>query len=172
MLNICDNDKYTITSTKTIILPLSLDVDLKQVSIDGSTLLLKSKFHVTLLPIQQLIERYAINIPNFETSVSEDFCQYVKENPIDLVSFSNEYRVVSQNNLKTLVVMCEVTNYDGLFALINKKYDLNMEVPRTHVTIYSSEADKGIYLINSDDIRQITKIVDIPNLFITPKVLE
>lgn len=168
MPSICDNDKYNITSTQTIILPLSLGVDPKSVSVDGSTLLLKSKFHVTLLPIQQLIERYAINIPNFETSVVEDFCQYVKENPIELVSFSNEYRVVSQNNLKTLVVMCEVTNYDGLFALINKRYNLNMEVPRTHVTIYSSEPDKGIYLINSDDIQQITKIVDIPHLSITP----
>lgn len=168
MANICDNEKYTITNTKTIILSLSLDVDPKQVSIEGSALLLKSKFHVTLLPIQQLIERYAINIPNFETSAVEDFCQYVKENPIKFLSFSNEYRLVSQNNLKTLVVMCEVTNYDGLFALINKKYSLAMEVPRTHVTIYSSEPDKGTYLINSKDIQQITKIVDVPNLYITP----
>lgn len=171
MQNICDSDKYIITSTKTIILPLLLDIDPKQVNIEGSPLLLKSKFHVTILPIQQLIERYAINISNFETSVAEDFCQYVKENPIELVSFSNEYRVVSQNNLKTLVVMCEVTNYDGLFVFINKKYNLNMEVPRTHVTIYSSEPDKGIYLINLDDVQQITKIVDIPNLSITPVAL-
>ena len=168
MSNICDNNKYTITSTKTIILPLSLDVDPKQVNIEGSALLLKSKFHVTLLPTQQLIERYSINIPNFETSVVEDFCQYVSQNPIDLVSFSNEYRLVAQNNLKTLVVMCEVSNYEGLFALINKKYNLTMELPRTHVTIYSSEPDKGTYLINSEDILQITKVVDVPQLSITP----
>ncbi len=168
---ICNTNKYTTSATQTISLPLSLDVLPNQVSIENTDLLLKSKFHISLVPIQKIVEKYKINILDFDKSVLEDFCEYVNKNPVEFTGFLSEFRFVQQKELRTLVVMCEVANLDGFYNLINKKYNLAIETPRAHVTIYTSEPDQGIFLINSDDIEQMTKIVDVSSLSINPKAL-
>ncbi len=58
--------------------------------------------------------------------------------------------------------MCEVSNLNKFFDLMNKKYGLNIKYPSPHATLYNVLKGKsGIYLMDSDDIKNFT--VPIPN---------
>lgn len=156
---ICENNKYTISATNTIVLPVLLENLPNQIIIDGDKLLLKSSFHVSLVCINEIIRKHNISILDFKDSVVKDFCNFVGENDINLLSYSNDFKFAEENDLKTVVVMCKVSNLDKFFEIINKKYGLEIEYPPTHVTLYALTI--GIFLTDVSDIKNLTK--PIPN---------
>lgn len=70
---ICEENKY-IFQHRTIGLPVSFLNLPKTIQIEGYTLLLKSSFHISLVCIGKIIEKYNISTPEFENSVIKDFC--------------------------------------------------------------------------------------------------
>lgn len=167
--NICEGRKYQLGGPKedTIGLPVSVVNLPEKIDVEGCTLLLKSSFHVSLVCIGKIIEKYNVSIPNFINKVVDDFCEFTKENNIDFISYSGESRFVAQNERRSVVVMCDVSNLDKFFKFINQKYGLNVEYPPTHVTIYTLQPDKGIFLTDSEDIKQLTKSITISGLVLT-----
>ena len=61
-----------------------------------------------------------------------------------------------------MIVTCEVSNINKFFDLINKKYGLNIKYPPAHVTLYTLKDSLGIYLIDSDDIKNLTVSIENP----------
>ena len=91
-----------------------------------------------------------------------DFSEFIKTNSVELIRYNNEFKFVEENDLKSVVATCEVLNINKFYDLINSKYALNLEYPPTHVTLYTLENGIGIYLINSADIKSLTKPIDNP----------
>ena len=150
-------------SHQTIQLPISLENLPEEIKVKGDTFYFPSSFHVSLVYIGKIIEKYSISIPNFENKIIEDFCNFVKKDKVELVTYTNEYKFAFRNNLKTVVVMCEVSNINKFFDLINKKYRLNIRYPVTHVTLYNTLKGKpGIYLMDSEDIENFTVPIENP----------
>jgi|SRR3989344_2802800 len=150
-------------SHQTIQLPISLENLPEEIKVKGDTFYFPSSFHVSLVYIGKIIEKYSISIPNFENKIIEDFCNFVKTDKVELVTYTNEYKFAFRNNLKTVVVMCEVSNINKFFDLINKKYRLNIRYPVTHVTLYNTLKGKpGIYLMDSEDIENFTVPIENP----------
>ena len=157
---ICDN-KNTISATNTIGLPVSLENLPNEVVIDGNKLLLKSSFHISLVCINEIIRKHNILISDFKDAVIKDFCDFVEANDINLLNYFEEFKFAVENDLKTVIVMCKVSNLDKFFEIINKKYGLKIEYPPTHVTLYTLEGKLGIFLTEPNDIKNLTK--PIPN---------
>ncbi|MEK7128440.1 MAG: hypothetical protein AAB933_02675 [Patescibacteria group bacterium] len=158
---ICSN-KYTISATNTIGLPVSL-VDLPvEITVYGIKLFLKSSFHVSLVCINEIIRKYNVSIQDFKDSVIKDFCDFVKENDIKLLKYHNDFRFVEENDLKTIIIACKVSNLEKFFRIINKKYNLEIEYPPTHITLYILKDKLGIFLTTEDDIKNLTKPIDNP----------
>lgn len=162
---ICNGNKY-ILNNKTIALPMFLGGLPKELQLEGINLTLKSEFHITLVAVGKIVERYDVTIPNFQEKVCSDFCDYTSIRPIEFIQFRGEYRFVVEDRLRTLVVMCDVSNLAEFFDQINKKYNLHLENPPTHITLYVLPPGSGIYLSNSEDIAVKTKVVEVPNLSI------
>ncbi len=160
---ISDSTKYRF-GNQVISLPIFLNELPKDILIEETNLFLRSSFHVTLVAIGEIIRKHAVTIPDFELNLIQDFCDYVKKNPIEFIGFKNEYRFVSENERRSIVAMCNISNLEGFFNLLNTKYNLNIEVPPTHVTIYTLQPNKGIFLTDSSDIQKLTKIVTVPGL--------
>ena len=158
---ICGGNKYTISATNTIGLPVLLKNLPSEIIINGNKLLLKSFFHVSLVCINEIIKKYEVLIPDFIDLVSKDFCNFVEKNPVDLLHYLKDFRFTEKKDLKTIIVMCKMSNLDEFFRIINKKYGLEVEYPPTHVTLYTLEGKLGIFLTDSDDIKNFTK--PIPN---------
>ncbi|MES2315464.1 MAG: hypothetical protein V4486_01880 [Patescibacteria group bacterium] len=162
--NICEGIKYTISATNTIALPISLENLPKEIIVNGKKLLLKPSFHVSLVCINEIINKHNITILNFVDSVVQDFCDFVSKNDIKLLSYLNEFKLVTDNNDRdwhTVVVLCKVSNLDKFFDIVNSKYKLEIEYPPTHITLYVTEAKPGIFLTDAKDVKYLTK--PIPN---------
>ncbi len=92
------------------------------------------------------------------------FKEYVAVTPISVVKYINEFRFVEKDDRKTIVVMCKVNHLEEFITSMNTKYSLNIEVPPTHVTLYTLNSGPGIFLTDQSDIINLTKQVTIPVL--------
>ena len=161
---ICGGEKYELGGPK--LDSIGLAVALKglppTIEIEGYTLQVRTTFHVTLVAMGKIIERHQTSDPDFLKKVSADFCQFVQENPIDLVYYRDEFRFMAQNEKRSVVIMCDVSNLDKFFELLNKKYNLKLEYPPTHVTLYTLQPNTGIFMVDSSDKDQLSKIIPAP----------
>src|SRR3989344_2773066 len=150
---ICGN-KYWL-SNQTIGLAVSFKNLPEEIKVQGETFFFPTPFHVSLVYIGKIIQKYDISIPNFENKIVNDFCDFTKANNIEITSLSDEYRLVSRDGInKTVVIMCEVSNLNKFFDFLNKKYSLNVKYLPTHITLYNTIKGKsGIYLLDSDDLK-------------------
>ncbi|ETB63677.1 TPA: hypothetical protein DIC38_03225 [Candidatus Nomurabacteria bacterium] len=162
---ICGGDNYTFNDkSMTISMPISVPRFPEKIIFNDYDLSLKMTFHVTLVPIGELIKKHKIEIPNFNDLILEDFCSFVNSNKIELIKYRNEFRFVEENDLRSVVIMCDVTNLDIFFKLINEKYNLNLETSPTHVTLYILPDKGGIFILDSEDLKNKTELIEIPEL--------
>ena len=162
---ICDEEKY-IFKKRTIALPVSLENLPQKVKIDGYELLLKSSFHISLVCIGKIIEKHNVSIPDFENLIIKDFCEFIENHDVSLVGYRDEFRIATQNERKSVVMMADISNLNDFFDLINQKYNLDIEVHPTHVTLYTLQPDIGIFITDSDDLKQLTRKIKNPIKFV------
>ncbi len=156
---ICNN-KYEFQNNS-IGLPVEIQNLPGQLLIEGNTLVAKNSFHVSLVCIEQIMEKYNVSIFDFEDKVISDFCEFEKNNDVKIIKYK-DFKFVSKNDKKSVVVMCEVSNLYKFFKIINEKYKLDIEYPPTHVTLYTLEGKPGIFLTDASDIKNLTKPISNP----------
>ena len=149
---------------KSIAIPLLIPNLPRKVSLDNSIFVLKSEFHATVLPIIKIKEKNKIFDTKFDDFIIDYFCRYVENRPIEFIKYTGEFRIASKRDKKTIIAMCELSNLPDLYKMINEKYNLKLEVPPAHVTMYTLYNKLGIFIIDSDDINKMTKSVKIPEL--------
>ena len=116
------------------------------------------------MAIGKIIEKNQIEIPDFIEKIVNDFCEFLQGNSIDLLNFKDVFRFVSENERRAVIVMCNISNLDKFFEKINNKYNLELECPPTHATLYTLKLDEGIFLTDANDIEDLTKIITNPEL--------
>lgn len=146
----------------TIALPVSINDLPQEVEVKGKTLHLKDSFHVSLVCAGEILKKHEVDMDNFVKKVEKDFCNFIQDNPVELTGYEDEYRFVEEGDNYTLIVMCSVSNLDKFFDLLNQTHDLNLEYPPTHVTLYSLIPNTGIFVSDSSDIDEKTKVVQNP----------
>ena len=163
---ICGGEKYKLGGVNNDVIGMSVSFDLpEEIKIQETKLYPPAPFHVSLVYVRKIIENYNISIPDFSSKIAEDFCDFVKSNPIEIIRYKNdEYKFVSRDGTKkTVIIMCELSNINKFFDLINKKYGLNIKYPAPHVTLYNTLKGKpGIYLMDQDDIKNFTVPIENP----------
>ena len=162
---ICGGNKFVVggPGLETIALPISVSGLSATIKVEGCELALRPDFHVSLVCIGKIMEKHSVTLPNFRERVIEDFCGYVQYNDINLLKYNDEFRFASKDEKRSVVVMCDISNLQGFFNLINKKYSLRIEYPPTHVTLYTLQTDRpGIPLTDGEDLKKLTKIIPPP----------
>ena len=129
--------------------------------------MLKTTFHVSLVCIGKIIEKYKINRPDFINELVGDFCDFTKTKSIDFIGFRNQFRFAAQNERRSVIVMCDVSNLEEFYEVINKKYALDIGLQPTHITLYTLQPNGGIYLIDNEDIKNLTKAISLPGIYDT-----
>jgi len=157
---ICENKFEFNIPNKTICLPVKLENLPSEIIIQNTTLILQTSFHVSLACIGESIRKYNIFIQDFENKILDDFCEFSKTNEIKVLKY-NDFKFIERDDLKTIVVMCDISNLNKFFDLMNQKYNLKIEYPPTHITLYILPSKHGIFLTDANDIKNLTK--PIPN---------
>lgn len=160
---ICDG-RYRLGGSKedTIGLPVYLPELPVKIKIEGCELFLKSEFHVSLICIGKIMEKNNLSIPDFINKVIADFCEFTKHTSIDLARLCDEFRFVAENERRTIIAMCDISNLSKFFDFINQKYGLKLEYPPTHVTLYALQPNVGIFLTDTNDLNRLTKKIKVP----------
>ncbi len=160
---ICGRQEHTISSpSNTIALSVPIPDLPKSIEIEGNKLLFKSSFHVSLVAINEIIRKHKVSDPGFRDSVLKDFCEFNNEKPVKFVKYINNFSYCERDDLKSLIQMCEISNLREFFEILNQKYGLSLEYPPTHVTLYSADGERGIFVTDTDDVKNLTKTVSNP----------
>lgn len=161
---ICAGEKYEVGGPKldTIGLPVVPQGLPPTLEVEGYMLTLKTKFHVSLIAIGQIIKKKSIEDLEFQNNVIADFCQFVQTNPVDLLRYRDEYRFMQEEEKRSVVVMCDISNLDKFFDHLNTVYNLKLEYPPTHATLYTLQPNVGIFMTDSDDMQRLTKVIPSP----------
>lgn len=164
---ICNSQKYQIDSPKNNSIGLIVELDNlpDNIEVEGYKLQRKSHFHVSLISLGKIIEKYKIIRPDFINEVVNYFCEFVKNNSIDFIRFRDEFRFVAHNERRSVIVMCEVSNLNEFYEIINKKYGFDIAMQPTHITIYTLQPDMGIFLVDDESINNLTKIIALPDIY-------
>ncbi len=158
----CGGKQYR-NKNDTIVLPIEIKGLLSEIIIDGKTFFVKrsDSLHISLVCIGEIISKHGIVVQNFKQKVLKDFCEFVKENDIKFLKCRDEFRHVKRDEMESIIVMCDVSNLDKFFKIINAKYNLNIQTQTTHITLYTMQ-ELGIFVTDSQDIANMTKLIDVP----------
>jgi hypothetical protein len=146
----------------TISIPVLLENLPDKITFEGNTFLINSFLHISLVCIGEITKKHNILIPDFENKVINDFCEFSQNNDVSVIKYTDDFKFVARDDLRSIIVMCKVTNLDKFFDLINKKYGLKIEYPPTHVTLYTLPLKFGIFLTDSSDIKNLTTPIENP----------
>jgi len=151
---ICNSQKYKF-SKKYLYIPLRLDQDLpSSVTVEGSKLVLKDEFHVSLLCTKGLSSEV-------EEKILDVFCKLTETNDISFASFTGQYLFAERNsdNRKSLIAMCYLNGLKEIFTLIKQELDIHFDYESKHLTLYTLRKNEGIGINSKKDIEKMTKDV-------------
>ena len=160
---ICDGS-YLLGSGVTIMLPVEIPDLPESVECEGVHMVKRTEFHVSLVCMGEILKKHSISNEHFKEEVIEDFCAHIAQNSVTLARFRDEFRYMEYGEKKSLVVMVDVLNLDSFFDHLNEKYTLTLEHPQTHITLYTENGGTGIYLTDSDDLKERTQLTFNPGL--------
>lgn len=121
---------------------------------------IKDEFHVSLITIKKIVPSVIQN-NDIAEKAALGLVMNVTNKVLTLykpqfLKFTNEFRLVTKEDRKTIVAMCEVSNLEELYDELNAQLDLNIEVPPTHITLYTLENQQAIGLASKKDLDTLT----------------
>jgi hypothetical protein len=138
----------------------------KSITVDGSELVIKPEFHISLVWVGSLKEM--VNEPDKEKvkkEMIEEFEDFTKQNTMTDFVLTKELRLVRKEDRKSVIAMAEVPGIDAFFERLSRKYDVNLPVQPTHITLYTLPTDKiGIGILSYGELDAYTETIDLPNL--------
>jgi isopentenyldiphosphate isomerase len=133
-------------------------------TVDGDTLLKKDHFHVSLLCVKNLLE---VNSDS-EAKIIQHFCDFLKDNEVQLEGFTGEFRMATREERKSVVGLCEVSNLYELAKYLSDKTGIEVASQPAHVTLYTLQQNMGIGLNSPEELEEKSKVVEVPEAVLAP----
>jgi hypothetical protein len=159
-----------------IYLPVDLPLDILPehliVSDNSPSFIRKDKFHVSLVCPKVILEK----LPEERQSDTEQkivniFAHYVKEYPIQLLSFKDEFRLAKRGEKQSVIIMCNTSNITELYKLLSIEIGQNIPIMPGHITLYTLQKNAGIGIRDDQELAE-TQIITNNELSLLRKTLE
>lgn len=160
---ICNTDN--ITYNKGYIALWCKDYDLPdRFEVAGEILLKKDHFHVSLLCVKNVLEIK----PDIEDEVLQHFCDFIKGNEIKIEGFTKEFRFAQNDERKSVVALCKVSNLHKFAEYLTEKIGVTVAPQPAHVTIYTLQPNAGIGLNSPEELEEKSKSIEVPEAVLAP----
>jgi hypothetical protein len=139
---------------------IQIDVLPESVTVEGSTLLRKIEFHISLLHVEgiaQLID--ATHAVSIEAELVERFATYITDHDLSHYGSIKHFRLVERADRKSLILMTEVPGLVEFFNELSEAYAVDLPVQPTHITLYTLQPDKGIGLLSDAELERDSREV-------------
>jgi 16S rRNA (adenine1518-N6/adenine1519-N6)-dimethyltransferase len=134
------------------------------IEIEGDTLTKKDHFHVSLLCVKNILEKY----PDKEEEIIQHFCNFSQEHEVKFKGFTKEFRLATREERKSVIAMCKVSNLDAFAKYLSQKIGMEVAIQPTHVTIYTLQPSMGIGLNSPEELEEKSEIVEVPESVLAP----
>ncbi|MEK7471282.1 MAG: hypothetical protein AAB623_01375 [Patescibacteria group bacterium] len=142
-----------------IYLPLTIENLPPKLNVSGYELSAKEEFHCSLVCIRDLKEKYGDDV---KEKILNLFYDFVSKNDTTFIKYRNEFRLVQRWERVSVIVMCDISNIDKFFKLMNQELGIESDTQPTHVTIYTLQPNMGIG-VNTFLGFQATKEIEVLN---------
>lgn len=112
--------------------PVIMEIEPK-IQIGEDVFYAKKSFHVSLLCLEKLSKREQLKILEFS-----------QKYPIKLTHVSTAFRLVTKDDLKSIIIRVTMTGLKRIIKEINKNFGFKFEYPPTHITLYTLKGQFGI----------------------------
>ncbi len=109
----------------------------------------KDDFHVSLVCMRKIEERLGITLPHEE--VVQRFDRYYSGVQIGC-TLSSAWLRVKDGEDESIVVCCNIQGLNGFFEQMRSAYDTRIQNQPAHITVFTKRKNKGIWLIDENDI--------------------
>jgi len=139
-------------------LPDSLEVH-------GNKLILKSKFHITLIDARvTAISIDPNNSEDVEAEIVSEFKDFISEYSLEHYRIIQKFRYVQRDVRRTIIIMAEVPNLDRFFEKLRQRFDKDIPLQPAHLTLYVNRPQRGIGLLSDEELKRDTEPIEIPVL--------
>lgn len=160
---ICNSSN--ITYNKGYIALWCKDYDISNTfEVDGEIFLKKDHFHVSLLCVKNILEEK----PDIEEDVLKHFCDFLKDNEIKFEGFTKEFRLAQNDERKSIVALCKVSNLHKFAEYLTDKIGVTIAPQPAHVTIYTLQQNAGIGLNSPEEMEEKSKPIEVPEAVLAP----
>jgi hypothetical protein len=129
-------------------LPLSLSI-VSKIKIGTEAYFSKNGYHVSLIRLVDLTKSDQQKVLNF-----------TKTYPVKLKEITKIYRLVTEKNLQSVMVLVRLQGLKKLILAVNHHFGYNFIYPPTHITLFTLKDQKGGIGVNSaSEYRQLTRQV-------------
>lgn len=156
--HICGGNTFAY-SKGYIMLPIEIGALPATISVEGETLQRRSSFHVSLLCVRDMVEKYG----DLEKRILEFFCSFVKDHDISFIKYTGEFRFTQNEERKSVVALCEISNLKNFSESLGRELGIDIPPQPTHVTLYTLQPDAGIGLNSSADMSEKSVPVEVPD---------
>src|SRR3954447_13003494 len=136
-----------------VLVPLNLFGLPMEVEILGERWTVKEEFHVTAASAPYLAERCGVSLDY----ASQQLAAAVEGRRAGPVRVSDELRLVSEGDDRTLIVMASVDGLSDLYLELSGRLGAPLAPPPAHVTLYTRPGGKGIGVHDERDLRELTR---------------
>ncbi len=133
-----------------------LPVDLKlfpEIEINNIKFFSKSNYHVSL-----------VNLCDYSEAQQEKIFEYAqiftRDYPIKIKELTHTFRLVTENDQRSIIVLVEMSGLNQLISSINKHFDYEFAYPPTHITLYTPKGQFGIGIDTQERYQQLTQVID------------
>ncbi|QQG50034.1 MAG: hypothetical protein HZB70_00395 [Candidatus Berkelbacteria bacterium] len=144
-------------------LPYETPLIASTLEIDGETLVKKSEFHMSIFCVKKYAPEMAqlkgVSEEDAEQTILEEASRLLKQFPISIEQFKDEFRLAEERDKKTVVVMCQAKNLQEFFDGMRQALGMDFLNQPTHVTLYTRENGSGIGLPDPEEVAKITRLL-------------
>lgn len=149
-------------STTRVQLDVSISGLPETISVLGEDWARKREFHVTLIgPGQRLEDEFRSRSPNMSRRNAKTLVNEAIDKTLMGKSFrvtaQDELRIAQDNDRKTIVRMCQAEGAEEFFGQLEKELGFPIEVPPTHITLYTLKNGWPIGIYNRQRLEEITR---------------
>lgn len=146
-----------------VIFPLELTLA-PTIKIDGQAYIAKKEFHVSLLCAKDYVAKLAKRLGKSEDEALRVLLDRTSlalgKYPLVLGPFLNVFLKAEKENRKSLVVRVKMNGLEKVLEFISKEISLPIEIPPTHITLYTLKNRLSVPLNSHKDIVAYSKQLD------------
>ncbi len=136
-----------------------------KIIIEGTQLLIKSEFHISLVCTKRIAELIdPSQKERIENEIVNLFRSFIEHRNIATFKSTKQLRLVERDERRTLIMMVKLPGLNEFFESLSRQYHQEVPLQPTHITMYTRQPEVGIGILSNEELEHDSKPIEIGDL--------